>query len=332
MLAYIETEFFSGIDLNEASLLKGNERRDFRLVQLERLLTEMRGYDLSAMWLSDMFWTADEGRMQYEKPSPLLVLKEQQKLTDEEMARLRLIIEVAGLCHDLSLHYTFDLKEAFGIYNNFWVSNKRLVEWLTTTEYEHIAAHTAYTLKRFAINVYAYGHYQPAQDALAELYSMEYKKLIQTPDEDEIPLRDYVRIILDKMLFIERHWKRGLRRKLDPEVLILHDEIYGVVPRQYDKGVLKAAQELYDYMDTELYGRLVLKDYDYNALSWSEQPESVRRIMADVLGRFAEKVREVRSKYLTEGWIEDNSLEFLYLMSHAERCGNGFWREEDTAL
>lgn len=332
MLAYIETDFFSGIDLTEASLLKGDERRHFRLVQLERLLTEMREDDLLAIYLSDMFWTADEGRVQYKQPSPLLVLKEQQKLTDEEMNRLRLIIEIAGLCHDLCLHYTFDLKDAFGFNNDFWVSNKQLVEWLTTTENEHIAAHTAYTMKRHAINVYAYGHYQPAQDELAELFSSEYEVLIRDPECTKIPPRDYVRIILDALLQIERHWQRGRRLKLRPDLVMLHDEIYGVVPRQFDKGVLKAAQELYDYMDTELKGRLVLKDYNYNAFSWSEQPESVRRITADTLNRFAEKVREVRSKYLPKGWIEDNSLEFTYLMSHAERCGYGIWREEDDAL
>jgi hypothetical protein len=54
--------------------------------------------------------------------------------------------------------------------------------------------------------------------------------------------------------------------------------------------------------------------------------------MAEVLGRFAEKVREVRSEYLAEGWVTDDSLAFSYLMSHAERCGHGWWREEDDAL
>ena len=44
------------------------------------------------------------------------------------------------------------------------------------------------------------------------------------------------------------------------------------------------------------------------------------------------KVREVRAQYLTEGWIADYSLEFNYLMAHAERCGYGHWREEDDAL
>lgn len=317
MLAQIEKRLFSGAGLAGASRLEGDERRAYRLAQVERLLTQKHGSVELAMWLSDMFWTGDEGRNLPEKPNPLLSLEKQQTLTEDEMRRLRLILEIAGLCHDLSLHFTFDLKEAFGIknhhplgYDDFSVSNKRLVEWLTTTEYEQIAMHTAYTMKKFAIGVYEYGHYQPAQDELAELFSMEYKELVRQPDSTKIPPRDYVRTILDAMLQIERHWQRGRRLKLRPDVVMLHDEIYGVVPRRFDKGVLQAAQELFDYMDREVYGNK----------------------SAVVFERFAEKVREVRAKYLAKGWIEDYSLEFNYLMAHAEWCSRGYWREEDEAL
>ena len=332
MLARIEEDFFRGVDLKGASLLEGDERRIFKLLQVERLLSEKHGSSPLAMWLSDMFWTADEGRMLPEKPNPLTSLQEQQTLTDEEMARLRLILNVAGLCHDLSLHFTFDLKEAFGLKNDWWVSNKQLVEWLTTTAYERISMHTAYIMKKFAIGVYEYSHYQPAQDELAELYSMEYHELVRDPDRTKIPPRGYVKTIIDAIQQIERHWQRGRRLKLRPDLVMLHDEIYGVVPRQFDKGVLAAAQALYDYMDKELCGRLVLKDYNYNASSWSDQPESVRRTTTEVLNRFAEKVREVRAEYLAEGWVTDDSLSFSYLMAHAQRCGYGWWREEDDAL
>ena len=338
-LAYIERTFFKGAGLDKASRLKGDERRAYRLVQVDRLLTVKHGSSPLAMYLSDMFWTANEGRVQYdENPSPLLSLVQQQTLTDREMSRLRLILEIAGLCHDLSLHFTFDLKEAFGIKNNhplgyniFDVSNKQLVEWLNTTEYERIAMHTAYIMKKFAINVYANGHYQPAQDELAELYSAEYRELIRQPDNTDIPPRGYVKTILDAMLEIERHWQRGMRLKLKPDVIMLHDELYGVVPRQFDKGVLKAAQELYDYMDSRLCGRLLVKGYDEN-LPWDEQTESVQHAQSDVMNGFVAKVREVRSKYFAKGWIADDSLAFMYLMAHAERCGYGIWREEDDAL
>lgn len=338
-LAYIERRLFKGAGLDKASRLKGEERRTYKLAQVERLLTEKHGYTLMAIYLSDMFWTADEGRVQYdENPCPLLSLVQQQTLTDREMRRLRLILEIAGLCHDLSLHLTFDLTEAFGIKNNhplgyniFDVSNKQLVKWLSTTEYEQIAMHTAYIMKKFVIGVYAYGHYLPAQDELAELFSLEYNELVRQPNNTNIPPRGYVKTILDAMLQIERHWHRGMRLKLKPDLIMLHDEIYGVVPRQYDKGVLQAAQELYDYMDSELCGRLVVKGYD-ESLPWDEQPESVQRAQSDVMNGFVAKVREVRSKYLAEGWIADDSLAYLYLMDHAERCGYGIWREEDNAL
>lgn len=333
LLAQIERDFFSGAGLAEACLLEGEERRAYRLAQVERMLTEKHGYSPLAMYLSDMFWTADEGRKLITEPHPLLSIEGQQTLTDEEMKRLRLILEIAGLCHDLTLHFTFNLKEAFGIKNQrFWVSNKRLVEWLTTTEYEQIAMHTAYIMKKEAINAYAYGHYQPAQDELAELYSMEHHELVREPYSTNMPPRDYVKIILDAILRIERHWKRGMRLKLRPDLVMLHDEIYGVIPRQFDRGVLKAAQALYDYMDTELYGRLTQIHREYNFKSWDELPDSAKRASNEVMGQFARKVREVRDEYLAKGWVEDDSLAFSYLMAHAERCGSGWWREEDEAL
>ena len=333
LLALIERKYFRGAGLAKASRLEGEERRAYRLAQVERLLTKGSKYTPWAMYLSDDFWTADEGRKPMYDDDPLLSIAEQQTLTENEMKRLRLIVEIAGLCHDLTLHFTFDLKEAFGIRNqDFWVTNRRLVEWLTTTEYEQIAMHTAYIMKKEAINAYAYGHYQPAQDELAELYSMEHHELVREPYNTNMPPRAYVKNILDAILRIERHWKRGMRLKLRPDLIMLHDELYGVIPRQFDRGVLEAAQALYDYMDTELYGRLTQIDSEYNSKTWDELPESVKQATREVMTRFAEKVREVRTKYLAKGWVEDDSLAFSYLMAHAERCGYGWWREEDDAL
>lgn len=316
-LAWVEKNFFKGAGLDKASRLKGDERRAYRLAQVERLLATPCGYTTAAIWLSDRFWTAEEGRKIYEKdPNPLLLLKEQQTLEDDEMARLRLILEVAGLCHDLSLHYTFNLDDAFGVENNFWASNKQLVEWLTTTEYENIAMHTAYIMKKYATGVYASGRYQPAQDALAELFSVEYGKLIREPERTEMPSRAYVKIVLDELIRIDEHWKQGRKKRLRPDLILLHDEIYGVVPNQFDNDVLKAAKALYNYMDNDVYGRMV----GNNPFG----PEALKL--------FAKKVREVRAEYLAEGWVADDSLEFAYLMAHAESCANGWWREEDEAL
>lgn len=317
MLAYIEKKIFEDVDLVKASLLKGEERRAFVLEQVERLLTPKPGYVSLALWLSDQFWTADKGREPLYEDDPLLSQKGQQTLTDKERSQLDVIKEIAGLCHDLGLFFLFDLKDALGVKNVWWVSNKKLVEWLTTTKYERIAMHVAYTLKKHAIDVYIHDSYQPAQDALAEIFSMEHSELIRQPDDAKMSPRDYVHTILHEMLRIERHWQRGRRLKLEPEVVILHDEMYGFVPRQFDKGVLEAAKILFDYMDKEVYGRL---------------KESDKNTTAAVLGRFVDKVREVRSQHFGKGWLKDYSLEFSYLIAHAEACGRGWWRGEEGVL
>lgn len=310
LLAQIENKYFRGAKLRKASLTKGDERRAYRLAQVERLLKKPMGATTMAVWLSDEFWTAGEGREPMNELNPLLTLEGLQTLTDDEMRRLRLIQEVAGLCHDLSQHFKFDLKEAFGVRNDFWVSNKRLVEWLYATEHERIAMHTAYIMRKNATGVYAQMGYQPAQDAMAELFSLEYGELLRDPDYVEIPPREYVKVIIGRFQQIERHWRRGRQLKLDAEVVKLHDEICEVVPLRFSAFVLKAAQALFDYMDRELQGR---------------------GSTAEAMRRFAEKVVEVREAYLPEGWLADGSLAFGYLMAHAERCGDGLWRKEDAA-
>lgn len=303
LLAQIENDFFRKTNLAEASLLGGDERSAFILPQVERLLTKTNGSEPVGIWLSDMFWSDEFQKM-------LLTKRREKPLTDEEEDRLMLIEDVAALCADLCQYFVFDLTECFGIRDVFWVSNKQLVEWLSNTEYERIAMHTAYIMRKDAISVYANDHYLPAQDELAELYSMKYHCLVGNPVNTKIPPRDYVRTILDALLQIERHWRRGRRLKLNPEVVILHDEIYGMMPRRFDKKVLKVAQALYDYMDKKVYGKATNK----------------------VLEHFAEKVREVSTQYLAEGWLADDSLAFGYLMAHAERCAQGIWRKEDEAL
>ena len=307
-LAQLENKYFQGISLTETALMKTEEeRRPFVLAQVERLLNTGRSYCPLAMYLSDEFWTASEGRTPMYDDDPLEADDMLEVLTHEEIMRTALILDIAGLCHDLSLHYVFDQHEAFGIKGQFWVSNKELVEWLKTTPYEHIAMHTAYILKRHASDVYFDMHYQPAQDATAEIFSSEYRELIREPRHTEMPPRAYVETILDTLQRIERHWQRGRRLKLNPEVVKLHDDIYGVVPLQFDRVVLEAAQAIYDYMEENVRGRL---HYSGRFVSWDKLPKSYRNKCDGVMRRFIQRVREVRAQYLAKGWLSDHSLAF----------------------
>jgi hypothetical protein len=331
-LAQIEKNFFKGTELAKASKLEGEERRDYVLTLVDVFLSVKAGSSLMSMWLSDQFFKAGKGRKPMHANDPLLSPEGQQTLSDSEKSRLQLILEVAGLCHDLSLHFTFDLHTAFGISkNDWWVSNKQLVEWLSKTKYEMIAMHTAYILKKHANYVFADMCYLPAQDALFGLFSIGFEEVTSDPKEIDSP-RLYTLFMLNDLRPIEKHWQRGRRRKLNPEVVILHDEILGRVPRRFNKGVLAAAQELYNYMNKMVCGRLALEEYDENADSLDNQPETVKKTWGEVLENFADKVREVRFKYLAEGMVRDNSLAFTYLMAHAQRCGQNGWHARKKAL
>jgi hypothetical protein len=193
---------------------------------------------------------------------------------------------------------------------NFWVTNKRLVEWLTTNPDEQMAMHTAYALRKHAIFTYADMHYLPAQDTLAKLRAKGYGS-VDDPYDTRMPPREYVQTTIDGLLQIQRHWQHGRRLKLNPYVVILHDEIYGLVPYRFSDRMLQAAQALYDYMDKEVCGKGATDE---------------------VMERFADKVCEVRAKYLAEGWLSDQSLAFAYLMSHAEWCANWGWQGENETL
>ncbi len=311
LLARIEKTYFSREKLGKACKLKGAERREYVLGQVECLLSKKHGMELMGVYLSDEFWTADDDRMPLRADNPLLSIEGIESLTKEEQLKASLIKDVAGLCHDLSQHFEFDLKVYFGVRNNWWITNKRLVEWLSTTQYKQIAVHTSYIMKKIAINEYEDMHYQPAQDALASLFSRELMSSVRMPGKPQEKPELYVKAIIDEMLRIERHWKQGRRRKLEPEVVILHDEMYGLVPLQFDAGVLKAAQELFEYMDKEVYNRGVTEE---------------------VVNGFGEKVKEIRHKHFAKGWIADYSLEIGYLMAHAELCAQGYWQKGDKTL
>ena len=250
-LAYIERRLFKGAGLDKASRLEGEERRAYRLAQVERLLTEKHGSSPLAMYLSDMFWTADEGRVLYdENPSPLLSLTEQQTLTDREMRLLRLILEIAGLCHDLSLHFTFDLDEAIGIkcktflgYSDFWVSNKQLVEWLNTTEYEQIAMHTAYTMKKFAIGVYAELVDGRTPNYVSQAINQQYHRSFNDM-VNEFRIREACRRMNDPEKYGHLSYDflaQGLGFKSYPNFVRNFKKFTGLNPSEYQKQIKESA-------------------------------------------------------------------------------------------
>lgn len=71
-LARIEKECFKRVNLKKASLLKGEERRKFILKYVGIMLKVTPQRRACVLWLSDQFWTAEEGRVPMYPDSPLM--------------------------------------------------------------------------------------------------------------------------------------------------------------------------------------------------------------------------------------------------------------------
>lgn len=328
-LARLENKYFQGISLTETALLKTEEeRRPFVLAQVERLLTEKMG----EVPLGDSLWDDYNSPKHYKTLLVLTPLHEMpgvETMTDEELARINLIRSIEELCWRLYKYCMHDRVDNIGIPGRLWISNKELLEWLTTTPYEHIAMYIAYELKRRAKFRFFAIQYQPAQDKVAEIFSEEYKKLIREPDNTEIPPRAYVKAILDTLQSIDQHWECGRRMKLNPEVVKLHDDIFGFIPQSFDKEVIEAAQAIYDYMDENVRGRFFYRGYP---VWWNRMTLSFRNKCEGVMRRTSQRVRELRDQYLAKGWLEDNSLAFAYVLAQAEHIARQKTLEEDYAL
>lgn len=324
-LAQIETRYFNDIAWDEVRKLNHVEFVEFLLSNVERLLKETTdGHTSQSQSLVAEYFADDtlieQANLPLESHSDGPI-----KLTPDQYRQL-VIKFIACTCRQMNDHTLSDGRGGIAFEGPFRASHKAFANWLCKMPYEHVAMHVAYIMKKTENRRYSDMFYQPAQDATADIFSAENCQLIGEPEKSKMSPRDYVECILDELLRIERHWERGRRLKLDPEVVILHDCIFGCVPRCFDKKVLEAAKVLHDYMDKEVRGRLRTKE---KYVLISEIPESLRRKFNDLMAKVRQKVREVRDQYLGKGWLGDFSLASGYVLAQAEHISGFMTVEED---
>ena len=185
--------------------------------------------------------------------------------------------------------------------------NRRLSKFLTETPYRHIACLILEGMTARSLSEAARMGYQPAQDYLAELPYIN--KLDDCKDTD-------IKKRLHALRQYEWHLKSGQKQGFTTEEIITHDEIYGFFMNRFEPTVMTSARRIARFIGEEMpkhvKGYVVEDDLYY-------QPKEVKREIADGVKRVAEFVRKERDKYFAEGWLDDDSIAFSYLMAHAER-------------
>lgn len=218
----------------------------------------------------------------------------------------------------------FDLA-LLGLDGEFSVYNDKLVDFLLNSKYETISVYAAHVLRKTGIRKVASIFYQPAQDYLAELRGKNSQKPIVVARKNELPRREYCETIIDALLAIDRHIAEGREMDLHTEVIYLHDEIFGLFMDRFDPKVLEAANEFFVVMDDR--ENFYVEDYDATKPNDKQSPafyESAQYAMS----YFYTEIDYIRETFLSEGWLQENSLSMFYLIAHAERCLTGEWYEE----
>lgn len=242
----------------------------------------------------------------------------EDELSESQKALLQLCREIVKIVLNIQDEFEPDMIDRLGVrYKELSAYDRTLSKFLTETPYKYVAGCVLTCLTRHFLYEAARMGYQPAQDYLADLqYDCplveydDYDRNKDCNDDKDIKKR------LKALRQYEWHLKSGQKQGFTIEEIITHDEIYGFFMNRFEPTVMTSARRIARFIGEEMpkhvKGYVVDADLYY-------QPKEVKREIADGVKRVAEFVRKERDKYFAEGWLEDDSIAFSYLMAHAER-------------
>ena len=184
------------------------------------------------------------------------------------------------------------------------LDNKELRKWLETTEFENIAAWTAYIVRRMELNKIS-NYYDAAQDFYADNWDKW-----DAYEHCEIRGKEFVESVIAQVDEVAAHVADGKAKGMSMDEIVLHDAMWGLLPSNIDEELAAIARETLAEADKMLPNRPYI---------WSKAGE--QKYAADMLKMAADK--------LTEHGYDINygkgySIEQGYLQTYFERL---YWRE-----
>ena len=182
--------------------------------------------------------------------------------------------------------------------------NKALREWLTTTPYENIAGYMAYLVRRIETDKIS-NYYDAAQDFYADSWH-KYTDF----EHGEISGREFVNIIYSQIDEVKSHVSKGKSMGLSMDEIVLHDAMWGLLPRNYDPDLVTIARDALKEAMNQLPPRPYI---------WSEKGDEV----------YAPQMLEYTAKKLEDagydiGYKQHYTIEQGYLIEFFSRL---YWRE-----
>ena len=184
------------------------------------------------------------------------------------------------------------------------LDNKELRKWLETTEFENIAAWTANIVRRMEVNKIS-DYYDAAQDFYADNWDKwdDYEHC-------EIKGREFVESVIAQVDEVAAHVVDGEAKGMTMDEIVLHDAMWGILPRHIDEELAAIAHQTLDKAMAALPHRPYI---------WSEPGK--QKYASDML-KMAAELLENNGYDINYG--KGYSIEQGYLLTYFERL---YWRE-----
>lgn len=302
----LKERVFPQVDVGRVVNMSDEEQRDFQLEQVERLLSEHQ-YE-TVEWLVREFWLEDQDWAMNPK-NPLHDPQLRDLMDDDERILCAFYVSISDFCRSLLFYEPFD-PYTIGVMGDgeFLVDNKPLVDFVLHSKYENIDAFIAHAMRKAVLGMMADNGYQPAYDYLENIQDGK-GVAVTDPVHSDMPLRDYVRIVVEALQTVEHHLEEGSAKGMSIEEIFLHDEIHGRFKRHFEPAVVTIARQMGDYMERHLLG---LHHQCPNEKVWKSRKR-------EAWDNFMDEISTIRSQNFGNGWLADGSKSLAYLKSHAER-------------
>lgn len=197
------------------------------------------------------------------------------------------------------------LEEIYAMYGpQLTLDNKELRKWLETTEFENIAAWTANIVRRMEVKKIS-NYYDAAQDFYADNWDKW-----DAYEHGEIRGKEFVESVIDQVDEVAAHVADGKQKGLSMDEIVLHDAMWGFLPKNIDEELADIARKTLAKAEEELPQRPYI---------WSEAGK--QNYASDML-KMAAELLENNGYDINYG--NGYSIEQGYLLDYFSRL---YWRE-----
>lgn len=245
----LKESLFRDVDLTRIPAMSDEERREFNIQQLDRIIG-MRSHADALGWLIGQF-LHNEGERREDNP---LYEEEGTPMVDW-------YLELVSLGYELYEHIPFDLdllvpglaQDKINPENDFTLDNAPLCDWLTTTPYRFLAMLVGRIMLEVEYSKVV-GYNDAEQDYYAENCETDN---FYTNDPEEAT--QAIQKLLDCLKEMSSHREQGRKLGLNDEQRRVVDLLWSWVPHDYPEDYVAAAKAMVEAAAKQLPGKTVIR-------------------------------------------------------------------------